>query len=266
MNFYSLISFLLAGTVLAVGVLTATDDSSAFLDFHAALIVFGGTGAVAAISFQMDRMYLMLKVFYARVVKGRQVEYVPVIKDLMLVAEAYRKNDPNFDSIVNNLSDPFMKECIKMLKEEFLSHEELHHVLSIRVETIYYRYNQDAKKFKAIGKFPPAMGLMGAVLGMIALLQNLGQPGAEKNVGPAMAVAMVATLYGIAFANLIVLPIAENLMESTREIHTKNRIIVEGIKLIAQRKNKIMLAEELNSYLLPHERIDWKEVEQRKAA
>jgi chemotaxis protein MotA len=265
-NFYSLIALLLAGTVFFVGIFTATDNTSAFLDFHAALIVFGGTGAVTAVSFHMDRMYLMLKAFYFRVVKGRKIDYVGIIRDLMVVAEAYRKNDPALNQIIAELSDPFMKECMENLREEFMSVDDLYHIQSIRAQTIHYRYNEDAKKFKAIGKFPPAMGLMGAVLGMIALLQTLGQPGAEKNVGPAMAVAMVATLYGIAFANLVILPIAENLMEGTRELNVKNRIIVEGIRLIAQKKNRVLLAEELNSYLLPNERLDWKEVDHQKAA
>ncbi|MGZ3723173.1 MAG: motility protein A [Bdellovibrionales bacterium] len=265
-NYYSLTALFLTICVFFVGVFTATDSTSAFVDYHAALIVFGGTGAVAALSFRLDRIYLLLKVFYFRVVKSSKIEYVPVIRDLMLVAEAYRKNDPNLDQIVSELKDPFMKECVEMLREELMTHDELYSVLSIRVQTIYNRYGEDAKKFKALGKFPPAMGLMGAVLGMIALLQKLGQPGAEKNVGPAMAIAMVATLYGIAFANLIILPIGENLMEGTRQIYTKNRMIVEGVRLIAQRKNRVLLAEELNSYLLANERLDWKKIELKKAA
>jgi chemotaxis protein MotA len=111
-----------------------------------------------------------------------------------------------------------------------------------------------------MGKYPPAMGLMGAVLGMIALLGGLGKPGAEKTIGPAMSIALVATLYGIAFANLIVIPIGENLTETAKEHQRKNMIITEGIKLVAARTNPIVLAEELNSYLLPNERIDWKSV------
>ncbi len=76
-----------------------------------------------------------------------------------------------------------------------------------------------------------------------------------------MAVALVATLYGIAFANLIILPIAENLMEGSREIQAKNTMIIEGVKLIAQKKNRILIAEELNSYLLPNERLNWKDID-----
>lgn len=266
MNVYSLGAFLLAGGVFFLGVFTSTDNVEAFLDAHAALIVFGGTGAVAAISFQIDRIWAMLKVFYWRVFYNKKIEFVPIIKDLMTIAEAYKKGEPHLGQVLERIEDHFIREGMELLGDNYLNHDELRHILSLRVKTIHFRYHEDAKKFKALGKFPPAMGLMGAVLGMIALLQTLGQPGAEQNVGPAMAVAMVATLYGIAFANLFVLPIAENLMDSAREIQTKNMIIVEGIMLIAKKKNKIILAEELNSYLLPHERIDWKETEIKQAA
>jgi chemotaxis protein MotA len=265
-NVYSVTALILTLLVFFVGVFTATDSASAFVDYHAALIVFGGTAAVAALSFRLDRIYLLLKVFYLRVIRGSKVEYVPVIRELMVVAEAFRKNDSALDSIIAGLADPFMRECLEMLREDLMPHDDLYNLLSIRVQTVYSRYAEDGKKFKALGKFPPAMGLMGAVLGMIALLQKLGQPGAEKNVGPAMAVAMVATLYGIAFANLIILPIGENLTEGARQIYTKNRMIVEGVRLIGQRKNRVLLAEELNSYLLAAERLDWKKIELKKAA
>ena len=129
-----------------------------------------------------------------------------------------------------------------------------------RRRPMFDRYNADANRFKAMGKFPPAMGLMGAVLGMIALLGSLGKPGAEKGIGPAMSVALVATFYGIAISNLLIIPIGENLAEAAHETKIKNKIIVEGVKLIAKKTNPIVLAEELNSYLLPNERIDWKKL------
>lgn len=261
MNVKSIIALLMAASVFGFGALTATSNPYAFLDFHAALIVIGGTTAVAAVSFQIDRIFLMLKVFYLRVVKGSKLEYVRIIRELMILADAYRTNDPNLPNLVKNSSDFFIKEAMGILMDDFLDLDELEHILRIRANSIYFRYHEDAKKFKALGKFPPAMGLMGAVLGMIALLQTLGQPGAATNIGPAMAVALVATLYGIAFANLVILPIAENLMDGAREVLAKNTMIVEGIKLVAQRKNRILIAEELNSYLLPTERLNWKELE-----
>ncbi|MEM7647056.1 MAG: MotA/TolQ/ExbB proton channel family protein, partial [Pseudomonadota bacterium] len=176
MNIYSLGAFLFAGVVFFIGVFTSTDNVEAFLDGHAALIVFGGTGAVAAISFQMDRMWTMLKVFYWRVFFNKKVEFVPMIRDLMDIAEAYKKGGEALDQALSKIKDHFILEGMQLLRDNYLTHEELRHILSLRLKTIHFRYNEDAKKFKALGKFPPAMGLMGAVLGMIALLQTLGQP------------------------------------------------------------------------------------------
>lgn len=258
MNFQSIVALALAAAVFGFAVFTSTNNPKAFIDLHAILIVLGGTTAVAAIAFQIDRIWVMLKIFYNRVVKGHKVNYVPLIRELMRLSEAYRNDDPQLATMVEQTPDPFLREAMGVLLDDFLTLEELEHVLRTRVNTIYHRYQEDSRKFKALGKFPPAMGLMGAVLGMIALLQGLGQPGAEANIGPAMAIALVATLYGIAVANLVILPIAENLMEGTRETLAKNTIILEGVKLIAQKKNKILLAEELNSFLLPNERLDWK--------
>lgn len=258
MNLYSVLSFLLAGTVFGFGVYMATDNVRSFLDFHAALIVFGGTTAVTAISFQMDRLWHILKVFYSKVIRGKKVEFRLVITNMIALAETYRKSPSGVQPLLEKINEPFLTEAIGILQQGYLTNEELYKLLMLRAKTINDRYLEDARRFKAIGKFPPAMGLMGAVLGMIALLQGLGKEGAENSIGPAMAVALVATLYGIALANLVILPIADNLSDSANEVHIKNRIIVEGVKLIAENKNRVILSDHLNSYLLPSERSEGK--------
>lgn len=259
MNVLSVISLGLAATVFTVSVFTSTDNPRSMLDLHGLLIVMGGSIAATAIAFQLDRVLLMFKVFWARTIMGKRSDYVPVIRRMMRIAEAYR-ND-NRDEVIKlaqESKDPFFIEAITGLMDEIVDSEHLYQIQRRRISTIFHRYNGDARRFKSMGKFPPAMGLMGAVLGMIALLGSLGRPGAEKGIGPAMSVALVATFYGIALANLIIIPIGENLGEAAEELRIKNTIIAEGVRLVGARTNPIVLAEELNSYLLPNERIDWK--------
>jgi chemotaxis protein MotA len=133
-------------------------------------------------------------------------------------------------------------------------------VLEQRLETIEHLYLHEANMFKTIGKYPPAFGLLATTLGMIALLQKIGQPGAEKMIGPAMAIGLVGTLYGIAMANLIFLPIADALLEKTEEEMALRRMILEGAMLLKQRVNPVYMRESMNSFLLPSDRI------RRKAA
>jgi chemotaxis protein MotA len=125
---------------------------------------------------------------------------------------------------------------------------------------------EEVTKFKTIGKYPPAFGLMGTTLSMITLLQRLGEPGGQKLIGPAMALGLVATFYGLALSNLVFGPMAESLADNARETKLKNTIIVEGVRLIMAKTNPIVLAEELNSFLMPSERIDWKTLQGRGSA
>ncbi len=117
------------------------------------------------------------------------------------------------------------------------------------------RYLHEANMFRTIGKFPPAFGLLATTLGMIAVLQKLGQPDSQKLIGPSMSIGLIGTLYGIALANLVFLPIAENLTERTQEEMALRRLIVEGSIMLKQQVNPVAMREGLNSYLMPSDRV-----------
>src|SRR5947199_10423423 len=104
---------------------------------------------------------------------------------------------------------------------------------------------------RAIGRFPPAFGLLATTLGMIGLLQKIGQPDSQKLIGPAMSIGLIGTLYGIALANLVFIPIAENLTERTVEEITLRKMIVEGACMLRAQVNPITMREGLNSFLTP---------------
>jgi chemotaxis protein MotA len=117
------------------------------------------------------------------------------------------------------------------------------------------RYLQEANMFRTIGRFPPAFGLLATTLGMIGLLQKLGQPDSQRLIGPAMSVGLIGTLYGIALANLVFIPIAENLTERTHEEMALRRLIVEGALMLKGQVNPVTMREGLNSFLMPKDRV-----------
>lgn len=260
MNFLSLLGFVLAALVFGFGVATATDTPARFLDLHAILIVFGGSMAASSIAFQLDRILVLFRVFFRRVLHGQKTDYVVVIRELMRIAEIARSRPAELPKVVEETREHFLKEALTIGMENIMDRPRLEKVLRSRVITQHHRYQEEAIKFRTVGKYPPAFGLMGTTLGMISLLQRLGEPGGQKLIGPSMSVALVATFYGIALANLVFGPIAENLLDSARETKLKHQIIVEGVLLIMDKVNPIVVAEELNSYLLPNERLDWKSV------
>ena len=257
----------LSGVFFAVGVilfamLFHNPNPGGMLDPHGAVIVIGGTAACIGIAYELPRAASMIKVFFTELLRKKVAKDLnkQIIIDLMRLADAYRKESPELTKMVEDLKDPFLKESMQAMLDEVLDPPRLVKVLHARVNTIFERAVDDSKMFTACGKYPPAMGLMGAVTGMIMLLASLGKPGAEKTIGPSMSVALEATLYGIAFANLFIIPIGEQLGEIAKRIRTKNFIIVEGVRHILAKENPVILAEQLNSFLLPEERVDWKKL------
>lgn len=261
MNFFSIFGFFFIIAVMYGGVVTtiSSKEYHLFADLPAIFLVLGGTAGAAIITMQINRVGRLLKVFFNRLLRGKRVEYAPVIKDLMIIAEAYRRGD-SIATVIEKTSDPFLKEGLQMIDDNILKGEELFDVLESRAAHMFTHYNEEATKFKNLGKYPPAFGLMATVLGMIALLSNLGGADAMKMVGPAMGMCLVATFMGIVLANVFILPIGDSLADNAKEINLKNQIIVEGLFLISEKTNPIIVAEKLNSFLLPTDRLNWKDV------
>lgn len=259
MNLKRTLTYVFAAAVFITAALTSSETPMVFLNLHAALIVLGGTISAAAISFRFERIFTLVKVFFLRSFRGhREFNSQVLVQDLMRLAEAYRVNAPNLNQLIQENKDPFVREAMGTLMDEIFTHEELIRVLRTRTASIYLRYHEEAVKFKALSKFPPAFGLMGAVMGMVGVMSDLNRAGGDSTIGPSLALSLIGTLYGIALANIVIVPIAENLLDSAREVKFKNAVITEGVALIMQKKNPILVAEELNSYLLAGERVDWK--------
>jgi chemotaxis protein MotA len=123
-----------------------------------------------------------------------------------------------------------------------------------RAHTHYTRYEADSHMFATLAKFPPAFGLLGAVIGMVTLMQGLGGADAIKTVGPAMAVALVATMYGIAIANFIFIPLGENLAKYNKADNIIRKMVMDGVKLIRAKQHPLVVEENIKSYLIASER------------
>ena len=253
MNFSSLFGILLAFVVFFGATLTSTSNSRVFLDGHAALLVIGGTLAAALLSFSLPRMMSLLMIFFRKVL-GSEKDLNKTVGEIVDLARGYREDESYLKTKVSQLSDPFLRESIHLVAQGGIETKDVDEILMRRARNTYVRFEEDAENFKSLAKFPPAFGLLGAVLGMISLMQNLGGPDSFQKVGPAMAVALVSTLYGIAIANFIFLPLGENLSRLNKKDFLIRQMICDGVKLICEKKHPLMVEEACKSYLLPSER------------
>ncbi len=265
MKMATFFSLALGLIVFAVAAATSANNPWIYLNLHATLVVFGGTLSAAAISFGFQRLYNLTKILSRRMFRGDKIFQPQVlIKNIMHLSDLYKNHPEKLKQEISLIEDHFLKEAMILLTDNYLSQEDLVRIMKTRTLSIYQRYHDEALKFRALAKFPPAFGLMGAVLGMIGIMAELGSAGAANTMGPSLALALVGTLYGVALANLVVLPLAENLQDSAREIYSKNTIITEAINLMLEKKSSILMAEDLNSFVLANERLDWKKLKSQE--
>ena len=178
---------------------------------------------------------------------------------MIRIGDAYRKGTP-LDGLAAKASDPFLKEALLMVADGILSSERISKILDDRASNQDVERKEEAGKLKVVAKFAPAFGMLGTTIGMVVLLANLGGPDSLKMIGPAMGVCLITTLYGCAIANVAFLPVAENLILHSKSLYLKDLIVIEGIKLIMEKQNPVILAEELNSFLPPQNRLNWKDI------
>lgn len=255
MNFSSLVGVLI-GIGVIYGALTATTDNLMFfLDVHGILIVVGGTLAAASISFPLKDVILLLRVFFMRVLGRHRHEHQEVIQALLELNKKASLGVTGLNEMLPAIKNEFLKEAVSLVATGVLSETEIRTALEQRLKTTQAQYMHEANMFKTIGRFPPAFGLLATTLGMIAVLQKIGQPDSQKLIGPAMSIGLIGTLYGIALANLVFIPIGENLTERTHDEILLRRMIVEGAVMLKQQVNPMTMRESLNSFLLPKDRV-----------
>jgi chemotaxis protein MotA len=257
MNLSSFLGTLFGIFILYMALKSGANDLRFFLNEHGLLIVFGGTLAAASMSFPISKVASLTKVFLLRFlgIGSIRANKVLIAKQLL---EIQKKSTQGFQALAElapTLKHEFLREAVTLLSSGLLSAEEVQINLEKRLETTQSILLHDANMFRAIGKYPPAFGLLATTLGMISLLQKMGEPNSQKLIGPAMSIGLIGTLYGIALANMIFLPIAENLSEATFEEITLRRMMIEGVVLIKLQTGPMVLRERLNSYLPPRDRI-----------
>ncbi len=255
MNISSLVGIFIGMAVVGASLSETGMDVKFFLNFHGLVIVCGGTLAAAAISFPLSKIFMLAKVFFLRLVGKNKVDYQGTIEQMLELNKKLSLGLVGSHEAIAGINNEFLKEAVTLVADGVLSEKEIRCVLDQRLRTIEHHYMHEANMFKVIGKYPPAFGLLATTLGMIALLQKIGQPGAEKLIGPAMAIGLVGTLYGIGLANLLFLPISEALVEKTEEEITLRKMIIEGSVLLKQRVSPVYMRESLNSFLLPRDRV-----------
>ena len=228
------------------GQLLQGSDLSILLQGSAFMIVFGGTlGAVMVQS--------SARVFITAVTMGSWVFVRPhtsskdSIRQLVGFSALARKEGIlALEGRMNKISDPFMRKGIELLVDSN-SGEKIREILDVDIHSWEQLRWQSARVWEAAAGYSPTIGIIGAVLGLMHVMQNLSDPG---KLGSGIAEAFVATIYGVAFANLLFLPIANKLKSIIMEQYNIQEMIVDGLVGIANGDHPKLVETKLQSYII----------------
>jgi chemotaxis protein MotA len=254
-NFGTVFAFVGCFVIVVVSLVMSLENPWIAIDLHSIILVLGGTLFVASSCFPYRQVLNLFKVFIKGIARKPANTHAEVLDSIIQLSKARIQGREAFKQASESVKHPFLRECSQVLHwtEADISRSELRELLELRAETIFASYNQDAAIFKTIAKFPPAFGLMGTTMGMIALLQAIGK-GNSDSIGSSMSLALLATLYGLILANVVFLPIAEYLGKKSRDEFVIRKMIIEAIMLIHEKKPAKFIEEKVKSFLLPGQR------------
>lgn len=224
----------------------------ALLQGPSALIVFGGTLGAVLISFTPVEIVRAgragLRAFLAPDddVDGLAATLVT------LSIRAHRRGLPALEPDVEQIADPLLRDALTLVVDG-ASAETVNEVLALETRAQEAEDDGPARIFEAAAGYAPTMGILGAVLGLMRVMEHLGAPGM---LGTGIALAFVATVYGVGLANLVLLPVAGRLRERAAVRARRRELIVRGVQALHQRTNPRLVAQVLRAFSSRLPRID----------
>ncbi|MDH5464451.1 MAG: motility protein A [Thiovulaceae bacterium] len=246
MDIATVIGFVLVIGLLA-GAMAMGVGVGAYIDVPSFLIVFGGTFGALMIGFKLEQVKSTVKYFMIAI-KPPQEDLSALIDKLVdYASNARREGILSLETAVNNEENAFLKSGLQMAVD---GHEPdtIRELLEIEMDQTSTRHKGNAAVFDQISAYAGAMGMIGTLIGLVAMLLNMSDPSA---IGPSMAVALLTTMYGAILGNTVGGPIANILTIRNDEEALVKELIIEGIMSIQAGDNPRTLEDKLNSFLAP---------------
>lgn len=240
----------LAFVGLMIGAMMEGSALGAFLNTPAALIVLGGTAGATLASTSLEQMKRVPSL-YMRSFKAPQPDLAGRVELLVSFADRARRDGLlALEDEIDRLDDDFTRKGLQLVVDG-TEPELVLQVLENEIDGTSARHALGRAPFEKAGGFAPTMGIIGTVMGLVHVLENLDAP---ETLGPAISGAFIATLYGVASANVVFLPVANKLRQITEAETTLRELTIEGVLAIQAGDNPRLVAEKLLALVPPEER------------
>src|SRR5437660_10891304 len=235
---------LLAGAVVLSTLILMGGDLRMFADSHAAIVIFGGSLAATLIRFPLASIFHGLPLGARFAFTLRRMSQRDLVDEIAGLAEIARKQGPiGLEKV--EVEDAFLAKGIRFVADGYDA-DFIRDNLERDRDNFLTHLDEGQKIYRAIGDCAPAFGMIGTLIGMVQMFANMTDP---SKLGPFMAVALLATLYGALVANLFCLPIADKLHGKLLDEETNRTLIIDGILMIRDSKSPALVREMLLAYL-----------------
>ncbi|MGR9051850.1 MAG: MotA/TolQ/ExbB proton channel family protein [Gammaproteobacteria bacterium] len=247
MDIASLVGFLL-GVGIIVAAIATGGDIMLFINLPSVLIVFGGTFGVSLMRVSLSDFLRSFSVLI-KAFMNKKENPAALIEEGVRLAEIARKNGLlalEGETISNDFLQKGINLCVDGHDPVFVKK-----ILTQDIEQMITRNQIGQDMWKGVGDLAPAMGMIGTLVGLVQMLANMSDP---ASIGPAMAVALLTTLYGAMVANCFALPMVDKLAKVMIYEKTNKELIMETISGIQEGMNPKVLESLLNSYIADKKR------------
>lgn len=231
--------FILLGNTMEGGHL------SSLIQITAGIIVFGGTSGAVVLQFPLPRIIATTKKTLSIFLRKKPDPTAVIAQIVDFAKRARREGILALEKEIPEVKDPFFAKALRMAVDG-LEPKTLVETMETEMETLETAADFDKKIWEAAGGYVPTVGILGAVLGLIHVMSNLDDP---SKLGGGIAVAFVATIYGVGASNLIALPFSNKLVFNFKEEQMVREIELKGVLLIQEGVNHSIIEDQLKSYL-----------------
>lgn len=239
---------LVAGVAIVLIAMVANAPVTTFLNLPGLAIVLGGTLAVTLIKFRLRSVIGSVRLAMVTVFTEKSDRPLDLIREVDALARVVRK-DGILGLESHETGNDFLRKginlCVDGHPPEFIE-QALVEEMQQRMD----RYEVAERVFRGMGESAPAIGMLGTLVGLVQMLNTLDDP---SSIGPAMAVALLTTLYGAFIAQLIALPLADKLQLKAEDERRNMTLITTSIQNMVQGQNPRVITELLSAYVTPAE-------------